>query len=480
MRQQVGKSVWISIWALGIALLLTLLLASLFAYSNDHRLRVLADHHAYMAAVRAVEVGLENKLDAMLSSDAALSNAILDNLRRDLTAIRVRGKHLNESTPERMQGLLRRVPALGTDAQAEIPVFLADLNGIIDAELASRGEQLQTIGGEIQVEKYAVTVLLVFIPLMALAVAYFLRRNVIASVRSIAELLGVLGDGDFQTTSVSNVPPLFRPAFDNYNVLVRRLKELEEHQSMRRASLEEEIKRANHRMIRLHQTLSNAEKLAAVGEIAARIAHELRNPLAGVRAALNNLQNEIGDPSHAKRLSLVNSELKRMTSLLNDLLEHSSHMPEPLTEIDLVAAVREVGTLAELQLDRQVSVHYILAPGLRCRVPEDRFRHAILNLMLNSGHAIGQKDGTITVEARPGENRSIRIVVADDGPGFSQDVIDSATQSFVSRRIHGTGLGLAIVRRFAQDLGGSIRIRNISPHGAEVALSFPSEPDLGR
>ena len=110
---------------------------------------------------------------------------------------------------------------------------------------------------------------------------------------------------------------------------------------------------------------------------------------------------------------------------------------------------------------------------LRCRLPEDAVRQAVLNLVLNSVAAMGDTPGKVTIQIAHVKN-TLSIEVLDDGPGFPEALLSGGIRPFVTSRESGTGLGLAIVKRFARDLGGELTVTNRAPRGACVTLSLPA------
>jgi signal transduction histidine kinase len=218
--------------------------------------------------------------------------------------------------------------------------------------------------------------------------------------------------------------------------------------------------------------LARAERLAATGALAASVAHELRNPLAAIQLTLRNLRGELQDTEMIERLDLVTGELTRLGRLVNELLDRSRHVPEPSRPVDLAESVEQLLSLTRYQLPPEVRLESEIPEGLVCRLPEDRVRQALLNLILNASRALEKAGGVVTVSAQP-EGAALRITVSDDGPGFPPEVLCRIPRPFVSAAERGTGLGLTVVHRLARDLGGELELSNREPHGARVTLTLP-------
>jgi signal transduction histidine kinase len=176
---------------------------------------------------------------------------------------------------------------------------------------------------------------------------------------------------------------------------------------------------------------------------------------------------------------MVIAELHRLTRLLNGLLQQSSHVPEPPRTVSIHRLVQELATLMRYQMPYNVRLVTETPEDLRCRVPEDGIRQAVLNLVLNSVAVMRDAPGTVTIHVEY-RNGTLEVQVLDDGPGFPEALLAGGIRPFVTSRETGTGLGLAIVKRFARDLGGELTIANRAPRGACVTLTLPcAREDVG-
>jgi nitrogen fixation/metabolism regulation signal transduction histidine kinase len=111
---------------------------------------------------------------------------------------------------------------------------------------------------------------------------------------------------------------------------------------------------------------------------------------------------------------------------------------------------------------------------LPVHLPESGIRQALLNLLLNAADALDNRSGLIRIKARS-EAQGLRIDVFDNGPGFSQNLLNYGIRPFRTSRQGGTGLGLAMVQRFVKDVGGTIKLSNQHPHGACVTVLLPKQ-----
>lgn len=321
---------------------------------------------------------------------------------------------------------------------------------------------------EVESSLLAVAVLIFLLALGAILASKWL----IYPLKRMNVLLVQLADGRFEPIDTDDSTPPWRTLLDNYNHLVNRLAELEQIRRERTEQLESQVRRATRALLAQNRDLVRAERLAAVGELAAGLAHELRNPLAGILIALHNLRSESGDEDTRQRFDLIIDELERLSRHLNHLLDQSRHQPEPLRLLDLERLVNETLELLRYQLPPTIQLHVEIPPDLQATLPETGLRQVLINLILNSAQQLGEAGGNIWIAFREHAGK-LRLEVADDGPGFPPDLLSHGIRPFATSRERGTGLGLLMVKRFATNLDGEIKLARQDPHGAWVILELP-------
>ncbi|MBU2569968.1 MAG: GHKL domain-containing protein [Gammaproteobacteria bacterium] len=311
----------------------------------------------------------------------------------------------------------------------------------------------------------------VFLTLLVLDLR-FLRRKILAPLEALKELLSLLADGEPQPIDDQNIEPALQSLFSNYNRLIIRLAELELEHANHRQLLEQEIRNATHTLLEQSRSLARSERLAVVGELAASTAHELRNPLAGIQAALRNIQNECTNPDLSERLQLVANEAYRITQRLNELLSLAKHSPETPKRVDLEIVINELLMLIKYQTADNIVFRLNIQTGIKPLLPETELRQALLNLLINACQELSNAGGTITVNAFVKDSQLV-IQVRDTGPGFSEQLLTQGIRPFASTHEQGTGLGLSMVRRFAKSLGGDLTLSNDEQGHACASLTCP-------
>lgn len=383
--------------------------------------------------------------------------------------------------PETAAGL-RRIEALlsrpGLVNRESLINALELAGAIYEREIQAQESLLGQVREDGRREFYAGLAGLVALAALTAVAAWLLPKRLLDPLANLRSQFADLGEGRFEEVSLDGVDAALVPLFQNYNALVGRLAELEVERRTRAETLESEVRAGARALLEQHRVLTDAERLAAVGETAAGMAHELRNPLAGILAALENLSREVRDPSMSSRLGHLRQEAERVVGLLNGYLAASRHAPEAGVRTDIGNLVHELLALLRYQASPKIRLEYTVEEDLECVLPPGRVRQALLNLVGNSLEALGSGPGIVTVAGKR-EDGVLRLEVKDDGPGFPDDILPLAGQPFRTSRAAGTGLGLATVRRTAIELGGKMTISNLEPRGASVVLEIPCGGEEG-
>ncbi|HVY08370.1 MAG TPA: HAMP domain-containing sensor histidine kinase [Burkholderiales bacterium] len=398
--------------------------------------------------------------------------ADLARVRADLEQIPVRGGPAGSYMQQRLAQLNALLEQAQSSPGIALPGAMSMLGEMLERENRIQLDQLDTMYEYTKLDLQLAVVALVGFPCLVLLMLWAVRERVLRPIGDLRSFLSRLSEGDFAPVSLNRIDPMLLPLFENYNQLVNRLAQLEQANRQRTLSLEDEVRSATQVLLQQQQSLARSERLAAAGEVSATLAHELRNPIAGIQVTLANLRRELDDPALGERMDLVIAELTRVTRLLNTLLQQSRHAPEAARAVDVDHLFRDLANLIRYQLPPNIELVAEAPEGLRCRLPEDAVRQAVLNLVLNSVAAIGEGRGRVAIRVAHRDGR-LGIEVADDGPGFPDLVLNGGVRPFVTSRESGTGLGLAIVRRLVHDLGGEFALANASPRGARVILTLP-------
>lgn len=402
----------------------------------------------------------------------ALDQDLIARLRLEVANLRAAGVAIDPRTDVRLGRLHELLDPAQVMTSERLAEAVSLVGRIVEDETDAQAGLWSRIDQDIRLELEMIAGLAVALPVIAVLAMLVLKRRLLAPLGDLRGLLSRLADGDFRPWTVAEAHPAVAPLAENYNHLVRRLEELEEEHHTRARTLEAEVRSATEALLEQQSTLARAERLAAVGETTANLAHELRNPLAGILMSLGNLRSEAADPDVEERLGLVIAEIERLTRMLNQALAAARHTPEPARPLDVGELVESLLALVRYQVPERIRLVNEVPAGVTCELPRDRVRQALINLILNSAEAIGEASGRIEVAARCDDGQ-LELRVCDSGPGFPADLLEQGIQAFSSRRPAGTGLGLAMVRRLALDLGGRVHLDNLPRGGACARVVVP-------
>jgi signal transduction histidine kinase len=252
-------------------------------------------------------------------------------------------------------------------------------------------------------------------------------------------------------------------------------------------SLLAKLERARRRVERYHyEQMKRADRLASIGEMAAGIAHEIKNPLAGIAGVIQVLKKDqaVGDPKR-QVLDEVLSQVERMDKAVRNLLSFA-RPPEPkLTLVDINEMIGKLlDFLAPQFAKNSIVAERKLSPGLPwLTLDPDLIQQALINIALNAIQAM-QEGGKFTVEtkaSKPGreDHGSVEIVFADSGKGISAENLGRIFNPFFTTRQQGTGLGLSITQRIIEQHGGEINVVSPAGSGTTFTIVFPY-PESGK
>jgi two-component system, NtrC family, sensor kinase len=226
----------------------------------------------------------------------------------------------------------------------------------------------------------------------------------------------------------------------------------------------------------LQSQLIRSEKLAALGQLVAGVAHELNNPLTAVMGYGELLTDDVPAGPPREKLDKLVNESRRMKKIVENLLRFSRQSTMDRQSVDLAPVVKDVLTLREYYAHtRGLEILADIRSNLpRVAVDEDQFKQILLNLLNNAIDAVENVEGPkrITVRAFARGNRAI-VEVEDTGPGFND--LNRALDPFYTTKPvgKGTGLGLSICYGIVKEHDGEIRLGNVQPHGARVTVELP-------
>jgi signal transduction histidine kinase len=229
------------------------------------------------------------------------------------------------------------------------------------------------------------------------------------------------------------------------------------------------------RAVGVERSLAHAEKLAAIGETAARIAHEIRNPVAAARSLAQQLARGPGAPANAEVAELILAELERVERQVAALLRFARREELRREAVDLGALVRTTVEAFGPRLEAAgIDLVLDLAEGVVASADREKLRQVLVNLVENALDALGETRGRRRLALSvAGANGAASVRVTDTGPGVPPEALPRLFEPFFSTKEKGTGLGLAIARRTVEAHGGRIAAEPAGGAGMTFAIELP-------
>ncbi|MDZ4179293.1 MAG: ATP-binding protein [Coriobacteriia bacterium] len=230
----------------------------------------------------------------------------------------------------------------------------------------------------------------------------------------------------------------------------------------------------------LTEQLIRADRLAAMGELTAGVAHEVRNPLGIIRASVQLLEDAGGDPARIAELgSVIKQEIDRLDRVIKALLDFGRPSKPTFVQTDVESVLRDV-VLFTNRFAKQADVRIVeeYTPNLpRVLADPDQLKQVFLNLVTNAVQAMEDRGGEIRIQTTV-DGEYIGVTVADSGPGIADENLSRVFDPFFSTRSEGTGLGLTMVHRIVDEHDGHIEVGSTSG-GTVFRVSFPVALDGG-
>lgn len=221
----------------------------------------------------------------------------------------------------------------------------------------------------------------------------------------------------------------------------------------------------------MEEHVKRVEKLAAVGEMAAGIAHEIKNPLASMSGSIQLLRTGVDATPVAKKLmDIVLRETDRLNTLANDFLLFARPRSDKTEPVEINSAIGDTLALFKEDgiLENRIRVVQDLGAEAWTEMDSEHARQIFWNLLLNAAEAI-DGTGTISVSSKTEEDM-VQVVVEDDGCGMSDETISRVFDPFYTTKIHGTGLGLSIVYRLLESYNGQLDVQSRQGQGTTFTV----------
>jgi signal transduction histidine kinase len=344
-----------------------------------------------------------------------------------------------------------------TMAQQELKGRLQPALTQLNREIYRRARESSVRGAYTRLEEILAAQERILLLILALSLvagllgSWLISRGLARPVRELRSAMGVVGSGQLDH-------PITPRSRDEIGELARAF-----------ADMTNKLRQSRARVVQ-------SEKLASIGEMAAAVAHGLRNPLASLRAAAQVVRRHPGSPSSGEYLDAIIEEVDRLDRRISHLLSFSRPAPfHPLRESVPRLVEGLLPAFSELLRERGVELTLDLPPDLpEVRVDPMQLEQALVEIVSNALDAMPQ-GGRLRIAAalNGAAGAEVSIEVADTGPGIPDSVLPSVCEPFFTTRADGTGLGLAIAKRYVEQNGGKLEIAS-RPGATTVRVRLPA------
>ncbi len=229
-------------------------------------------------------------------------------------------------------------------------------------------------------------------------------------------------------------------------------------------------------LVKTRTALAEAKRLSDIGTLAATVAHELRNPLGVIQAAVYNIRRKSKDEALASHITNIENKLAESERIISNLLNYSSIKNPKPKPIHLFFFIDEcIDTFVDQYRNRPVTMRRDFEAFRDVSVSIDPFqiREVLMNILHNAFQALPEEGGSVTVEGRLGEGDTVSITVSDTGEGIDQADMDKIFNPFFTRKSKGTGLGLTICQELVKLHCGEIRLESERGKGTRAIIVLP-------
>jgi PAS domain S-box-containing protein len=225
----------------------------------------------------------------------------------------------------------------------------------------------------------------------------------------------------------------------------------------------------------LEDHIKQVSTLAALGEMAATVAHEIRNPLAGISGFTALLLRDLKEGTESRRLvEKINGGVASLNAIVENLLDYTRSVSADKVDVDVLSVVREVVSDLKAGLGRESHAVRIESGTrtLNARIDPHLFRLIVFNLVKNAMQ-VNPEGGHVRLSVKKDGDNRLTLVVEDDGPGISPEVFAKLFTPFFTTKTNGTGLGLATVKKLTELHGGRVTAGNRPEGGAVFTVNIP-------
>lgn len=262
--------------------------------------------------------------------------------------------------------------------------------------------------------------------------------------------------------------------FDEMRQERKDLEELNQSLELRVGSRTKELRTALNELIK-------KERLAAIGQMASIVSHEIKNPLAVIKNAVYLIKARLGDnaePKILKNISVIDQEIQQANGIIEEILGYARSREQILTVIDLTSYIKEIMASYPMPGNIKVVTEYSPLP-LPVRIDTEEIKQAVRNIIGNAVEVMPD-GGQLIIKTFLGENYTCVLSIRDSGPGIPKEIRENIFAPFFTTKARGTGLGLAVVKKVAGRNNVQIELVSEEGKGTKISMIFKTHRDEGK
>jgi two-component system NtrC family sensor kinase len=333
-----------------------------------------------------------------------------------------------------------------------------------------------------RVEHQAIFVSAATVVLLVGTLAAFMNRAIATPLSRILQVMGWAEAGDLEVRVPEDRHDEVGQVARGLNRMLGRVGSFQAELARRIDEATAELRTTNQRLFAAQQQVARNERLAAAGELAAAMAHDVGTPLTGVSGHLQLLEEEVADLTIQERLQRIQQQVDRAVAAARRFLDAARPAPSRVP-VDVKALLLDLLVLTSPESQRKgIVVASSFADGIPVVTADpNQLQELFLNLISNALDAMGS-GGTLQLCAEPalveGGAPGVHVTIGDTGPGLAPETLARAFEPFFTTRAAagGTGLGLAIARRLVREHGGTIRLESAPATGTRAIVELPAAP----
>ena len=341
---------------------------------------------------------------------------------------------------------------------------------IVDLETSALNQDIDQSTKKAAELQQSLIVVMLFVIILALGIGFFVARSILIPIRKLRDAAIEIGKGKVGTQIKLQSRDAIGDLANAFNVMSSELKEAQEQ-------LEQRVKERTRELKETQEQLLKSERMATIGELAAMVGHDLRNPLTSLAGAIYYLKTKAYSKLTEKErevLAITERAIDYSNKIINDLLEYSREIKLDRNTTDPKSLLEE--TLSQIDVPNKIVIVNEARSEPRLRVDKEKMQRVFTNLIKNAFDAM-LNGGVLTIKCEQIGN-SVCFIFADTGTGMSEETLEKLWTPLFTTKAKGMGFGLPICKRIVEAHGGSISVESALGRGTSFSAIIPIEPEV--